>query len=233
MWQVVSLSGGKDSTAMLLMMLERGEQVDEAVFFDTGWEYPEMHDHLERLRAYTVERHGFDKYTTLKPDRSFEFYMFDKVRSRGAHKGEAGYGWARPKARWCTKIKTAAIDKHLRGRGAVQCIGIAADESKRIRDKRYPLVEWGVTEADALAYCKVRGFDWGGLYEYHRRLSCWCCPLQNMDSLRALRHHHPDLWERLRDMDARSWNDFRIGYPVEHLEERFAHEDLQMSLEDL
>lgn len=31
--QIVSLSGGKDSTAMLLMMLERGEDVIEAVSF--------------------------------------------------------------------------------------------------------------------------------------------------------------------------------------------------------
>jgi len=29
--QIVSLSGGKDSTAMLLMMLEKGEQIDGIV----------------------------------------------------------------------------------------------------------------------------------------------------------------------------------------------------------
>lgn len=40
---VVSLSGGKDSTAMLLMLLERGEPVADVMFFDTGWEFLEMY----------------------------------------------------------------------------------------------------------------------------------------------------------------------------------------------
>lgn len=35
---VVSLSGGKDSTAMLLMMLDRGVRVDEAVLGRAGSE---------------------------------------------------------------------------------------------------------------------------------------------------------------------------------------------------
>lgn len=30
---VISLSGGKDSTAMLLLMLERGEPVCDVIFF--------------------------------------------------------------------------------------------------------------------------------------------------------------------------------------------------------
>ena len=40
---VVSLSGGKDSTAMLLMLLERGEPVADVMFFDTGSEFLEMY----------------------------------------------------------------------------------------------------------------------------------------------------------------------------------------------
>ena len=46
---VISLSGGKDSTAMLHMMLERGESVHSAVFFDTGWEFPEMEAHIDEV----------------------------------------------------------------------------------------------------------------------------------------------------------------------------------------
>ena len=38
---IVSLSGGKDSTAMLLMLLEHGESVADVMFFDTGWKFPE------------------------------------------------------------------------------------------------------------------------------------------------------------------------------------------------
>ena len=35
----------------------------------------------------------------------------------------------------------------------IEYLGIAADETKRIKDKNYPLVEWGMTEKDCLSYC--------------------------------------------------------------------------------
>ena len=49
---IISLSGGKDSTAMLLMMLEKKIKVDHIVFFDTGWEFPEMYEHIDKLEKY-------------------------------------------------------------------------------------------------------------------------------------------------------------------------------------
>ena len=36
MKHIVSFSGGKDSTAMLLMMLEKNMPIDEIIFCDTG-----------------------------------------------------------------------------------------------------------------------------------------------------------------------------------------------------
>ncbi len=42
----------KDSTAMLLMLLERGEDIADIVFFDTGWEHPEMYEHLDKLENF-------------------------------------------------------------------------------------------------------------------------------------------------------------------------------------
>lgn len=119
-------------------------------------------------------------------------------------------------------------------RDVVQCVGIAADEPKRIRDKRYPLVEYGVTEAEALAYCYDRGYDWGGLYEEFKRVSCWCCPLQSLAELRVLRRSHPELWARLIEMDDRSCNSFRFAgdrdVSVRELDARFAAEDMQTTM---
>lgn len=231
-YHVASLSGGKDSTAMLLMMLERGMRVDEVVNADTGMEFPAMAEHLARVEEYT----GIP-ITYLRHPQGFEHLMFDHVRTKGKCVGVAGYGWARPNARWCTsKLKTDLIERHFRElaktREVAHYVGIAADEPRRVKDRRYPLVDWGVTEADALAYCYARGFDWGGLYEHFRRVSCWCCPLQPLSELRKLRHEFPELWTRLRDMDARAWNTFRRDYSVEQLERRFAQEDAQMNMFD-
>lgn len=42
----VSLSGGKDSTAMLLLMIERDMPINMVLSADTGMEFPEMYEHL-------------------------------------------------------------------------------------------------------------------------------------------------------------------------------------------
>lgn len=229
-YQVVSLSGGKDSTAMLLMMLERGEQIDEIITCDTGMEFPEMYQHLEKL-----EKEIGRSFTRLKAPYGFEHLMFDYERKRGKFQGKCGYGWPRPHARWCTsKLKTDVINRYFRElsqqKTVIQCVGIALDEAWRAKDKRYPLIEYGITERQALDYCYSRGYDWGGLYEVFSRVSCWCCPLQPIKELRKLRKHFPGLWEQLRKMDDRSWNTFRIDYDTQQLEDRFALEDRQLRL---
>lgn len=231
---VVSLSGGKDSTAMLLMMLERGEAVDEIVFFDTGWEFPQMHDHLDR-----IEKNEGVSITRLKPEKPFEFYLLDYEKTKGKRKGTKGYGFPTPRVRWCTRIKTETIGKYLKGIGDTEvCVGIAADEPQRVRDgKRYPLVEYGVTEKQALEYCYGKGYDWGGLYEQFGRVSCYCCPLQPINELRLLRKNHPRLWDKLMLMDAEvnrrpmAQQRFRDDYDLPELEMRFRREDRQMSLD--
>ena len=53
MSNIINLSGGKDSTAMLHWMLEKGEDIHSVVFFDTGWEFPEMYDHLDQIERNT------------------------------------------------------------------------------------------------------------------------------------------------------------------------------------
>ena len=90
-----------------------------------------------------------------------------------------------------------------------------------------------MTEEEALAYCYAHGYDWGGLYERKKRVSCWCCPLQSLNDLRVLRETHPRLWEQLRLMDKYACNQFRIDYSAEDLERRFAKEDFQMKIEEL
>ena len=114
----------------------------------------------------------------------------------------------------------------------LEYIGIAADETHRINRKcnqkdgaRLPLVEWGTTEADCLAYCKERGYDWGGLYDKMRRVSCWCCPLQSLTELRVLYRDFPDLWEQLKRWDAMTWRSFKSDYTVLQLEQRFDFEE--------
>ena len=47
-FHAVSLSGGKDSTAMLLLMIERDKPIDLVLTADTGMEFPEISVHLKK-----------------------------------------------------------------------------------------------------------------------------------------------------------------------------------------
>jgi 3'-phosphoadenosine 5'-phosphosulfate sulfotransferase (PAPS reductase)/FAD synthetase len=131
--------------------------------------------------------------------------------------------------RWCTSnLKNRVIDTYLKrykDEGYVEYIGIAADEPKRIKEKCYPLVNWGMTEEDCLKFCYDRGFTWNGLYKHFDRLSCWCCPLKNLKELKILYKYYPELWEQLKQMDNRAYNKFRADYSVEELEKKFQKEE--------
>lgn len=99
--------------------------------------------------------------------------------------------------------------------------------------QRYPLIEYGVTEADAIQYCRKLGYTWGGLYDIFKRVSCWCCPLQSIKDLRKLRKHRPELWAKLLEMDERQpahSPGFKDYWRVDDFERRFANEDRQMDI---
>ncbi len=249
----VSLSGGKDSSALLLLMIERDMPIDMVITADTGMEFPELYEHLAKLDAFLFQQRGIH-ITTLRHPKGFEWMMFNEPKQKPSCLERRirlgvpcyGNGWPGMKVRWCTgQLKTHLITREInrlrKDRHAVSYIGIAADEAHRCKENphnRYPLVEWGITEAQALQICYDRGFDFGALYEIYHRASCWCCPLQAIGELRNLRHHHPQLWARLRDLDDRAraqfgpgpLGQFKKNWSVARLEERFAREDAEAKL---
>ena len=225
MSNLISFSGGKDSTAMVLKMLENNEDITDIIYVDTEMEFPEMYEHINKFEQY-IER----KITRLKFSTPFEDLMIHREVKRGKHAGQIGYGWPRPNARFCTTYKTQALNKYIRNKYKnieySECVGIAYDEKKRIRDKRYPLVEYKMTEKDCLEYCYSHGFDWNGLYTKFNRLSCFLCPLQSLKELEVVYNDFPKLWNYMRYLDTHCVNSFRIDYTLDVLEKRFNNEQV-------
>lgn len=234
---VCSFSGGKDSTAMVLRMIELGEHIDEVVCCDTYKEFPAMYRHIDKVKKI-IEEHGI-KFTMLRSEKSFDYYMFEHNPDRKNEKleGLLGLSWAGSRARWCTsKLKVDIIKKYFselkKQYNLINCIGIAVDEEYRLERQyankdgfRFPLVEWRWEEKQCIEYCKQKGFDWEGLYDIFDRVSCWCCPLQSLEDLRKLRKHFPELWIELQDMDNRTWRKFKAGWSVADIEKIFSLED--------
>lgn len=169
-YYVLSLSGGKDSTALLLKMLEVGALLHEVVCVDTGKEYPEMEQHIQKLKKL-VKSEGI-KFTILKAKKGFKYWLGDHIKTRGKNKGKKGYGWPDFQNRWCTsQLKMQVLDKYYKKINdeytqPVEFIGIAFDEKERSEKnqntkniKDYPLIYWEMIEDDALQYCYEKGFD--------------------------------------------------------------------------
>lgn len=236
---IVSFSGGKDSTAMLLMMLEKGIPIDRVICVDTTKEFPAMYQHIEKVQSMCPV-----EIEIVKID--FDYWFGEHIKTRGKRKGQKGYGFPDFRNRWCTALKQESYGKIVaskqynpRKRGGVgelpidviEYHGIAFDEKVRAdnsngRNIKYPLIEWGITEKQALEYCYSRGLDWDGLYEKFHRVSCWCCPLSRIGELRVLYNDFPELWGELQEMDKKSFRKFRSDYSVADLTEKFANENL-------
>lgn len=220
---IVSFSGGKDSTWMLLEMIRRGEHIDEVVFFDTGWEFPQMLRHVEKIKKL-VEDNGIT-FTTLHPSKPFDYGMFEYPKKNGLK----GWSWCGLyNCRWGTRWKIDTIDNYFKTEpDHVQCVGIAVDEVERLKkerkgNKRFPLAEWGITESECLEGCYSLGYDWEGLYEDLDRVSCKFCALKNLKELRNIYFKMPDVWAELRDYQSRTYFPYKgEGKSVFDLEIRF------------
>lgn len=233
MKHIVSFSGGKDSTAMLLKMIENKMPIDEIIFCnimatDTiGAEYPEMYDYLDKIDEYLMKTIG-KKITRLKTNISFE-KQFYTVKQKGKNKGKI-YGFPYTIGAWCNdrlKLKTLNDYYSKQDEEYVTYIGIAYDEPNRLsrleENEIAPLAEWKMTEADCLEYVKEKGL-YNPLYDKFKRLGCWFCIKQNLESLKILRKDYPELWNLLLNWQLDSEVKFKINYTVQELDKKFKEE---------
>lgn len=202
---------------MVLRLIEEKQQLDEVIFYDTGMEFQSIYSNKEKMKPILIAN-GIE-FTELKSKEPFLYMMFDKPIKTKSGRTKNGYGWCGGVCRWGTGQKIRTIDKYVRQKDVEMYVGIAADEQYRMSRKRnqketqlFPLIEWGMTEADCLRYCRERGWNWDengiDLYDILKRVSCWCCRNKNRSELYAIYKYLPDYWERLKQMEA------RIGEPM-------------------
>lgn len=201
---IASVSFGKDSLAMLLILVEKKYKLDEVIFYDTGMEFKAIYDTRDRVKELLKEKNI--KYTELKPKEPFLYKMIEKEVHKRDGSIQYGYGLCGGRCRWGTTEKNITITKYLKeqyGQDYREYIGIASDETKRIEKERnehklLPLVDWNMTEKDCLEYCYDKGFYWEEngikLYDILDRVSCWCCANKNKKELENMRIYLPEYY---------------------------------------
>lgn len=224
---VASLSGGKDSLAMVLRLIEEKKPLTHIVFYDTGMEFKAIYRVIGRMELI-AEENGIS-FVRLKPDEDFLTKMMIHPVHFGTNKERYGYDWCGGRCRWATTDKTKSINRYLKSLGEYQqYIGIAYDEPKRIKNencKLYPLVEWGMTEADCLQYCYANGWNWDedgvDLYQVLDRVSCWCCGNKNLKELKAMKEKLPKYWALLKGMQSKIDRPFKGKKSIFDLEKEW------------
>jgi 3'-phosphoadenosine 5'-phosphosulfate sulfotransferase (PAPS reductase)/FAD synthetase len=132
--QTYFVSGGKDSTAMLVKALELGWPVDEAVFLDTTLEFPELYTYLDKVDSYIAD-YDIQIERRVTSTKSFEDGFYRKI-TKGPREGKIqGFPFAAFK-NFCW-IRRDFKKFPTPGENDCHSIGIAADEAQRTGRSMY------------------------------------------------------------------------------------------------
>ena len=185
---IISLSGGKDSTALAIYMRDRLEQA-EYVFCDTGKELRETYDYLQRLETYLGKQ---ITHLTHSPD-AFDDLL--AVRNNFLPS---------PQMRWCTELlKIRPFERFVGDDTVVSYIGLRADEDRKgyISSKpniqpRYPFREDGLGKEDVARILNESGLGFPDYYKWRSRSGCYFCFFQQRIEWVGLLENHPDLYQQ-------------------------------------
>ena len=247
---ICSWSGGKDSTAQIILAHEHNEPLDLIIFseamFDEniGGELPE---HIEFIHKCIplFESWGYE-VKVLHADKTYLdmfYHVLEKPRKNHHFKGMiAGF----PMSGKCVinrDLKIKPINdfyKSMNNTDITQYIGIAIDEPKRLDglegNKVSLLAKHGYTEQMAYDLCKKYNLL-SPVYDFTKRGGCWFCPNARCGELRHLREKHRDLWDKLLKLEkvpnkvGYCWNTL-TKISITEIDEMFMWEDAQMTIFD-
>lgn len=193
MTTVACFSGGKDSTAMILAMRERGETIDGLFVTPTGNELPDVWEHWDRVAALV----GAPVIRPKAPTLASLIEGFDALPNF--------------RQRWCTrmiKIEPAIAWTKLNPE-ATLCVGLRADEPERAGiistsvSSRFPLREYGHGIAEVRATLVRHGV------EVPKRTDCGVCYHQRIGEWFELWRDHPEEWAKGEAWEASTGRTFR------------------------
>lgn len=203
---IAYLSGGRDSTAMVELLLSQGKPVDYIVFADTLHEFPMMYEYIKKFDNYLQKTYG-KKITYVKPRRTFESWVFGKL-TKGKNKGKIrGIPMVTQPCYWTREAKVRPIERFVKEKGfknIIQYVGYTYSETNRskVKDKTqsFPLIDAKMCEADVDRLLeKIDMLN--PLYQFFDRTGCYFCPKQKERAFFVLYKKFPEIWQYMKNIE--------------------------------
>ena len=235
--------------ATAILALEHGEPLDMAVWCevmfdqDISGEVPEHRDFMYHTVIPWLKDKGVP-VSVVRGGKSYYDCFFQKIqKSKDSEKN--GKYWGFPIGGRCyvnRDCKTRPMFRFFKEndlQDAVEYIGIAADEQKRLErldgvKKVSLLAKYGYTEEMAVERCKQHGL-YSPAYQYSNRNGCWFCPNCKTNEFAEFKRRHPDLWQKLLDLGKEEnlvSNKFRYNMTVEDVDREISMQAAQLRLWD-
>lgn len=209
---IASWSGGKDSTASIILAHEHNEPLDLIIFSEVMFdknisgEFPEHIDFIKNKAIPLFESWGYET-KILHSDKTYmNIFTHEPVRGKRFGTGmKVGF----PATGMCgiqKPCKLKPIKNFFKELDSdyIEYVGIAKDEPKRFErlceNKISLLDKYKYTEQMALAICKKYGLL-SPVYDFALRNGCWFCPNARKGQLEHLRNDYPDLWNKLLELE--------------------------------
>jgi 3'-phosphoadenosine 5'-phosphosulfate sulfotransferase (PAPS reductase)/FAD synthetase len=196
---ILSLSGGKDSTALAILMKDRVQGM-EYVFCDTKKELPETYEYLDKLEAFLGK-----KIVRIADDRGFDHWLKLKSSLRNGTDEDAEQRPFLPSSRirWCTEyLKIKPFEKYVGNDEIMLYVGIRADENRTAYVSRkpniktvLPFIEMDIDLNGVHKLLEESGVGLPTYYSWRTRSGCYFCFFQRRAEWVGLLEHHPDLYE--------------------------------------
>lgn len=209
---ICSWSGGKDSTAQIILAHEHNEPLDLIVFSEVMFdknisgELPEHIDFIKNKCIPLFKSWGYEVKILHAKHTYMDIFMREPTRGKRYGTGLiAGF----PMSGKCAinrECKVKPIKDYLKTMDGefTQYIGIATDELKRmerLKGNSMSLLEkYNQTEQMAYELCKKNDLL-SPVYEFTKRGGCWFCPNARCRELRHLRDNHRNLWDKLLELE--------------------------------
>ena len=247
---IASWSGGKDSTASIILAHEHNEPLDLIIFSEVMFdknisgELPEHIDFIKNKAIPVFESWGYAVKILHAKLNYMDIFMREPTKGRNFGTGKKTGFPMSGKCQINKSVKVLPIKNFLNSVGEefTQYIGIAVDEPVRMNrivdsgDKVSLLEKYGYTEQMAFDLCKKYDLL-SPIYELCPRGGCWFFPNARYAELKNLRTNHPDLWNKLLELEnepdliGNMWNTL-TKTQIHDWEERFYWEERQMNIFD-